>query len=394
MLVEQVRRKMCTGTNYCKKCNKEINYGDAFERHVDLDQETFTCLICKKIFIEKKKIVKHLAYHKEVSSSDHCLLCTETAFSCEICSKKFSTKIGWELHLKNHGNPEKRRCEVCQKEVTLGTFRSHMKRHANDRKTFSCDICSKSFYEKNNMIRHKRLHQEEETTKATCELCHKEYPSKAKLIRHKKLLHEPRVKSTCPVCNKLVCRLKEHLLTHTDDPIMYSCDICDKKFTRKGSLTKHRKTHNDIKVIHSCEVCNKTFSTRRALKLHLTIHDASREKIQCPKCDKKVLDLNHHMKNHDETRIRKKFPCTECTKEFFSSVHLKRHFSSIHGNIKFTCDICTKQFTTKEYLIRHTSTHEDSGIRYPCKICSKELHSKRNLELHVKNVHAKDLKET
>ena len=107
---------MCTGTNYCKKCNKEINYGDAFKRHVDLDQETFTCLICKKIFIEKKKIVKHLAYHKEVSSSDHCLLCTETAFSCEICSKKFSTKIGWELHLKNHANPEKRRCEVCQKE--------------------------------------------------------------------------------------------------------------------------------------------------------------------------------------------------------------------------------------------------------------------------------------
>ena len=171
-----------TETNYCKKCQKKIHYGDAFETHVDLDQETFECLICKKIFIEKKKIVKHLAYHKEVSASDHCYLCTETPFCCEICSRKFSTKIGWELHLKNHANPEKRTCEVCQKEVKVQSYRSHMKRHENDTKTFSCDTCSKMFYNKQNMIRHKLLHQEQETTKATCEVCHKEYPSKANLL--------------------------------------------------------------------------------------------------------------------------------------------------------------------------------------------------------------------
>ena len=50
-----------------------------------------------------------------------------------------------------------------------------------------------------------------------------------------------------------------------------SCNICDKKLSKKSNLKRHLITHLDEGPF-SCDICKKSFKYSVTLKSHLNIH--------------------------------------------------------------------------------------------------------------------------
>ena len=63
-----------------------------------------------------------------------------------------------------------------------------------------------------------------------------------------------------------------------------SCDICDKKFTRRDTLLRHKKIHNASNdSMLGCKVCGKQFNRETNLSRHMQLHltDESRNRYTC-----------------------------------------------------------------------------------------------------------------
>merc|ERR1719420_1950167 len=69
------------------------------------------------------------------------------------------------------------------------------------------------------------------------------------------------------------------------NPTIYSCDQCDKTFTKKSSITRHKYEHSDLRP-HKCTECDKAFKHKHHLTEHKRLHSGEKP-FQCPKCHKR-----------------------------------------------------------------------------------------------------------
>ncbi len=110
----------------------------------------------------------------------------------------------------------------------------------------------------------------------------------------------------------------------------FTCTLCDKSFTLKGSLITHIETfHQKLKPFHhqECTLCKKLFASRDSLTMH--------------------IDAIH--------RKRTPFTCTLCNRSFTQKGNLNRHIDSVHHihNRRFSCALCDKLFAEKRALTMH-----------------------------------------
>ncbi len=79
---------------------------------------------------------------------------------------------------------------------------------------------------------------------------------------------------SCRVCG-IWCdnrvNLSVHERTHTGE-LPYTCDICDKKFSQKGTMNRHKKAVHLREKPYKCEVCQRQFSVNSNLKAHMYTH--------------------------------------------------------------------------------------------------------------------------
>lgn len=81
---------------------------------------------------------------------------------------------------------------------------------------------------------------------------------------------------------------------------MFTCNTCEKGFSRKNDLTRHNiSVHTPIKK-HKCEVCNKAFSRLDAMKNHRKIHDKANKSL---KVDSVTLQQNESIEQPADENV-------------------------------------------------------------------------------------------
>ena len=242
-LEEHVKRVHLAKPFGCPKCYKEFGIRRDLRRHMKCHGKAeHSCDVCGRRYKEASK----LKAHKETHASDY----VKPQFSCEQCSKSFSTKYVLAYHIKSE--------------------------HLGMKPSYICQKCGKSFTQKNSYLQHANLHQG--VKPFSCSICHMQFSYKKSLKEHS-FLHEDVKNFKCSVCNKSFRQpssLNVHMRIHkgTRD---YICSVCGKEFSQRQALVRHERIHAGEKPFECC-LCSRFFGDSSVLRRHMiSVHKKSRD---------------------------------------------------------------------------------------------------------------------
>ncbi|XP_052770427.1 zinc finger protein 236-like [Mya arenaria] len=203
------------------------------------------------------------------------LLNEDLPIKCYYCDSRFA----FEKYLKKHVNrvhPNKfigMFCEYCSANFKRRPeLYDHIKTAHPDRrvKRLQCDLCGNVFRSKGSYDEHRKtVHSSDRSF--TCDICNKSYKSERVLKIHK-LRHGP-ANEICPVCGKsfrLRSEVKHHMRRHQNDRRI-QCESCDKVFYRNSELKNHQRIHTGEKPF-KCGLCSYASTIKGNLDKHLKVH--------------------------------------------------------------------------------------------------------------------------
>nr|XP_019527096.2 zinc finger protein 761-like [Aedes albopictus] len=290
---------------------------------------------------------------------------TNNNYYCALCSANGGPSTAHNvktvaIHLKNEHNEKILICEHCDAVFRRRTeYNHHLDQHvAQELTDFRCDVCQTKF----NNIRALRMHRKNHvaTPKVwSCEVCEKKYSSKN--------------------------LLDEHMNMHSGKR-PFKCSLCPKDFASKYTLTAHMKIHQDRERLYSCKECGKGFYSQNNLIQHEKIHSGVRD-YRCPDCGKTFMS-QHNLDIHKIVHLNyKPFVCRTCGKGFARKAEIKDHERTHTGERPFVCDICDASFSQRSNLQSHKRATHFNDKRYKCETCSRCFKRRRLLDYHIKASH-------
>ncbi|KAI9003855.1 hypothetical protein DFJ74DRAFT_713376 [Hyaloraphidium curvatum] len=112
-------------------------------------------------------------------------------------------------------------------------------------------------------------------------------------------------KKECPVCQKKVAHLPDHMKSHSDER-PFCCERCGTRFKRQGDMKRHvaagkckpRTTMHKAppERLFACTICDKTYTTHGNLVRHQKLHTGSKP-YTCDLCSLSFA-RNDHLKSH------------------------------------------------------------------------------------------------
>lgn len=317
----------------CQQCTKSFSKEEFLDKHrlAHTNEFAFSCQYCPgRKFRWKENLLKHLNWHME-----------RMPFKCAFCNQGFPSQIRLDLHQKSrHGH---------SREGSSG-----MALPANQlQRDHACPICQKSFFDKEVLTKHMRIHG---GTVYPCPECDKKFISET-FLRNHMTVHTQIRDFTCEKCGKFFISaslLKAHRYVHGERP--YKCRSCRRTFRRIYDLRSHEKMHTDLKQ-HICEVCGRNFRNKATLELHLRVHQGLKP-FQCSSCRKTFSRIEHLQTHVNAHQGIKPFPCAQCDNAFFTAEHLEQH-KALHkpGKKPFECGTCGRAFLKRHHLIKHLKCH-------------------------------------
>ncbi|XP_065344212.1 zinc finger protein 62 homolog [Cloeon dipterum] len=235
-----------------------------------------SCEICKQVFPSKTGMRKHMSEKHNLRAE----IC-----KCRLCDKSYIGRCGLNHHMRTkHSNEKPYMCSFCGKSFQTGNQLSlHEANHAE--KTIECDVCDKKFPSKMALRSHKQsVHGPFKYIQ--CEICGKTYKT-IDIASHKRAVHIDDSKKyvhECVICGKKyagVGGLKFHLLRH-ENALRFECDICSKRYNTKNSIQSHILIHLDDRK-HKCNLCDKAFVMNHMLKSHMLTH-TQEKRFACEVC--------------------------------------------------------------------------------------------------------------
>ncbi|OWF34650.1 zinc finger protein 184-like [Mizuhopecten yessoensis] len=246
----------------CSYCGQVCLTSSHLKRHINVHTRTdlcnlqtkdkpFECGICQKKYFNKKHLELHVVRHTQTEY-----------FSCDTCDKAFDTRYKWKRHVRRShfekngertNEPKLFRCLLCSKVFrTNENLESHIKRVHDKPMIYNCDLCERTFLRRDAMLNHKESHLGQTFQ---CSLCDRNYSTSMTLKSHMRKKHgkkegrRPTGKTVseiiCDFCHRAFCNkasLKEHVRTrHSDNIQLFTCSLCQMKFTRRNSLQRHMK---------------------------------------------------------------------------------------------------------------------------------------------------------
>ena len=249
------------------------------------EEKLHACSICEKTFPNAYRLKSHMYCHTGERMFVHRRERTEVSHECKICFKVLKNSKCFQAYMKIHAGK-------------IG------RRHA-------CNICQKKFQYASSVEKHMTYHTGEK--KYNCYLCHSQF--------------------TQP------CHLKTHMLRrHSDttkeqnDPYAFTCDLCNKTFTRFNSLNEYMTVHFS-EARHKCDTCGKRFSRKKNLHRHVQLHfEVTR--FSCGICNKnftrRYLLLSHMFSHAGYQQDQKPHVCGICKLGFTESCNFRAHMKSSH----------------------------------------------------------------
>lgn len=321
---------------HCSVCRKKVPLLSCLNGKCH-DLNIFPCFLCDVILNSSQELREHLKQHLFVINGVSKLNENSVMWKCGKCGVRFSDMISFEEHITCH--------------------KSNKTKPEQKRKTFRCEICSKSFRCEDRLEFHKQFHTKGAQA-GKCAECKKEFPSELCLYKH---------------------MLYNHLA-----PKVFTCEKCGKTFRNKSSLTYHSRSHTSFEAMRpfTCDLCQRRFARKNILRDHLTIQHGTeltpkmQTCFQCRACKEVFPNTNSaisHMEIHHPDQV------DENTGYSFDMLSL---------NMLFVCEFCDKSFSVPIDLIKHKTLHNQPS-RYQCKICNEEFASAVELRTH-KNAHAAD----
>ncbi|XP_021003749.2 zinc finger protein 845 [Parasteatoda tepidariorum] len=380
------------------------------ERNFIVVHEMYQCSKCYKIFNEESALTDHDCIRlKEFGSTSNVSAdvlnsCRQGkyAYDCDQCELSFTKKVMLRKH-RNQAHKTKRikelECVPCNlKFADKDSLLLHRKSHYVE-KWFKCDQCGKRFaYEKLLDWHVRRQHLTPKRIEIyQCEICDKVMSNRNNLSRHRALHNLPNSKKfTCEICNAsfpLKAYLQRHSLSHSQER-PYMCEKCGKTFKAKSGLSKHSLTHEPkdfqggksrkrkyYKPLHkyACDKCGKRFTSTYYLKIHYYIHTGERPH-KCDVCSKgfryKEL-LKNHLFVHSDVR----FTCEVCDKQYSNKGAYQKHIKLHNEAEAIPCNYCDMLFSSKSALISHTVVHTKEKP-YECELCHRRYSQKGSLNKH------------
>ncbi len=257
----------CSELYKCAKCGKKCESENKLEMHMKymcksrmLDQ-SFVCRLCKKSFLGKYDLARHVnAVHHKLKT-----------FSCTLCDRSFLYESQLKSHVDAvHSKLKPFTCTLCHKSFAQkGALNQHIK--AVHLKAFSCTLCHKSFASKHCLAQHVDGHK---LKRYFCTLCDKSFTQSGSLPAHIDAVHRKIRPFTCTLCDKSFGQ-KTHLTRHVkivhEGLKPFSCTLCDKSFSERGNLTKHTDSVHHKKKPFSCTLCEKSFARKQQLTVHVHV---------------------------------------------------------------------------------------------------------------------------
>jgi len=144
--------------------------------------------------------------------------------------------------------------------LTHGTARPHV-----------CKVCSSAFKLAEGLKKHMIIHSD---STVKCKTCYKSYKNQAALEGHNCSRIANKGKTfTCEICNKSFTRkdiLNVHMRSHTGER-PYICDVCGKGFNTASKRSAHMPSHRNRPYM--CRGCKKSFMRPEAFQSHLHLDD-------------------------------------------------------------------------------------------------------------------------
>ncbi|XP_013143074.1 PREDICTED: oocyte zinc finger protein XlCOF6.1-like isoform X2 [Papilio polytes] len=247
----------------CEECGKTVaNLKHHRRLHKSLDErKCYKCKQCDKKFASysaryRHNKVKHLGIKSQCDICDkevvnlraHKLMTHNVGdmrYVCVPCGRRFISQSALDLHSTIHTKQFAHTCDICDKKFRSKIIMLAHKRQVHDKeKSHLCQFCSKGFFKKYHLQEHLRSHTKE-----------KPYQ--------------------CPECKKFFATtnsLKTHRFVHSDVK-MFACNLCDMTFSKPGYVRSHMVSHTKEKR-YSCKYCDARFGRSDHRKRHeFTAHE-------------------------------------------------------------------------------------------------------------------------
>lgn len=222
------------------------------------------------MFSKYTQLKRHISCHKQADPHNRGL-------QCSYCERWCATRSSLMRHERIHTGlylPKNTRRNLISALYTLKNVQNQQKHFLllPGEKPFKCDICNRSFVQKEILKRHYLIHTGEKPFICNHAGCKERFRQREQLKAH---------------VNRC----------HTENPVfeLHKCSLCPKSFCHASGLSRHLLSHAG--KTFDCQICLKSYSDRSTLRRHMiAIHD---EPTASKRVEGEIVESNSGTEDHD-----------------------------------------------------------------------------------------------